>query len=299
MFGYETTCNKKSIGRLRASIIPIFGVLIFIAVVAKIYIDAVTVPVERKLRQSENKIKLIQDAIRLEWVQEGESRRLNIFDPETLAEVLTGFASEMGLNAFEASVQVYTLSIHAFILHGANAPTQFAQSEIEAHRRIAEVYDLKVIQPYKGFGSDYVDYLEDNWGNPYQIFLGPWPEELGPVLFRSYGPAENELGTIKGSGRSTVPNDADDFSKGQGDMLTLDSEAGLHGFPVSGDLDIYIWSYGANGRSDQPIYDPSHLYAPPSIQHYRVHEDEKHLGGGDDINNWDMARTYRSLYKEK
>ena len=298
MSGSGVGFKKKFTGRWRASILPIFSVLIFIAIVAKIYFAALSVPVERKLWQSENKIKLTQDAIRLEWVQEGASKRLKIFNPDTFAEVLNGFASEMGLNAFEASVQVYTLSIHAFILHGANAPTQFAQSEVEAQRRIAEVYDFKEIQPYKGFGSDYVDYLEDDWGNPYQIFIGPWPEEFGQVLFRHYDTAGVKSGSIKGSEPSTAPKFGDDSFMGQRDTLTVDSEAGPHGFPASGDLDIYIWSYGANGRSDQPMYDPSHQYAPPAIQHYRGHEDVKYSGGGDDINSWDRSRTYRSLYRE-
>jgi hypothetical protein len=298
MFRSGVRLKTELVGRLRASILPIVSVLIFIAIVAKIYFAAVSVPIERKRSQSESKIRLIQDAVDFEWVQEGKSKRLKIFNPDTLAEVLAGFASETGLNAFEASVQVYTLSIHAFILHGANAPTQFAQSEVDAHRRIAEVYDLKEIQHYKGFGSDYVDYLEDDWGNPYQIFIGPWPEELGPVLFRVYGPGGDELSGIAHPERSNLPNTEDGFSDGQRDMLTVNTETGHHGFLVSGDLDMYIWSYGANDRSDQPIYDPSHEYAPPSIRHYRMHAKEKYLGGGDDINNWDQSRTYRSLYKQ-
>lgn len=61
-------------------------------------------------------------------------------------------------------------------------------------------------------------------------------------------------------------------------------------------MGIYIWSLGANGVSDQPRYDPTHVYAPPARQHYRSDAPDEYLGGGDDVNNWDRNQTFMSFY---
>ncbi len=62
-------------------------------------------------------------------------------------------------------------------------------------------------------------------------------------------------------------------------------------------MDVYIWSLGKNKVSDQPRYDPTHMYAPPARSHYREGAPDEYLGGGDDINNWDRDYTFMWFYK--
>jgi hypothetical protein len=125
-------------------------------------------------------------------------------------------------------------------------------------------------------GSTSVELDEDPWGHPYQFFLGPWPKEWGPIVFRVYGePAEEHVS----------------------DSLTVTMSHGSRaGFPAASTLPIYIWSLGANGVSDQPQFDPTGAYGGAPRAHYRADAADRELGGGDDINSWDSKTSWKPLY---
>lgn len=81
-----------------------------------------------------------------------------------------------------------------------------------------------------------------------------WPETWGPIVFRVRAEAVNSL---------------------ERDALTTNlNNVEVVGLPAPRDLDVYIWSFGANRESGQAVYRPSHDYPPPAKQHYRRSDED-------------------------
>ena len=182
---------------------------------------------------------------------------------------------------FEASVELYTESIYVLLRKGraAMAPDT---------NEYAAVLRPELV---KHLGTSYVPGLAlDPWGQLYRIVPGPWPEDMGLVVFRTYLPPAP--GYTPRSGEKKIVPDALLMSG-------IDIETGeplTFGVPARSELDFYIWSFGANLVSGQPIYDPSHAYAPPAQQHYEGGQEPELMGGGDDINHWDRDQTFMRFY---
>lgn len=209
-----------------------------------------------------------------------------LYDDQALAKIISQFEMDPGIDPFQARVEVYSRSLRALLRYGGEAPIRLTQSSDEDDMKVSGVFNTVAMErllPYRGS-----DIKVDPWGNPYQFFVGPWPADLGPILFRCYD-RELRASVLRPSHRPpryTAPPD----------QLTIEVDGNERGIPAPDDLELYIWSYGANGVSDQPYYDPSHVYAPPARQYYRKHASDEYLGGGDDINNWDEGYTSQVIY---
>lgn len=191
-----------------------------------------------------------------------------LFNPDGVTALRADLMQREGLDAFEASVRIYSTAFAALLNHGKNAETAFAE-----HDEMTGIFDPVVLSR---LGSSYMELREDPWGQPYRFFVGPWPKEWGPPVFRVYrNPAEKHVA----------------------DALTVTlADRTRVGFPATSLLPIYIWSLGANGVSDQPRFDPSGTYAGAPRDHYRADAADNELGGGDDISNWDTETSWEPFY---
>lgn len=214
-----------------------------------------------------------------------------LYDPAEFEHVASAIATDTGRDLFEVYVDISTRLVGALLGHGGAAHRVLAASDEESDRRIAGILNVRALSKVR---TSRWDVPRDPWGNAYMCFLGPWPEDLGLILFRCYERSRAGPGSENARVRSNLPVNIQNA-----DELTLTVGDVQRGIPAVADLDLYIWSYGANGMSDQPRYIPSHTYAPPPESHYRARSGIEFLGGGDDINNWDLQDTALQLYVRK
>ena len=219
--------------------------------------------------------------------QAGVENVESFYDGIALELAIGEFAQSEGIDAFRASVEVYSRTLSALLSSGGNVLDTLAGSEDPTDSRLTRVFNTSILP---GLRTNYVrQYRTDPWGNAYLLFLGPWPEELGPIPFRCYARESPMYG-----GRF-ISHRPEPYARAADNLTCLDS--GIeHGIPAPEALDLYIWSCGANGISDQARYDPSHIYAPPPQQHYRQDAPKAYWGGGDDINNWDPGDSSFVFY---
>lgn len=210
----------------------------------------------------------------------GASNFREFFDDTAFSDAVARLRRERAMAPFAASVEIYTDCTYVLLRKGRAA----IDPDINEH--------AAVLRPelVKHLGTSYIQELaHDPWGNLYQVFPGPWPKDLGPIVFRTFLPPSD--GGLS-PGKKRLETDALLMSG-------LDIETGeplTFGVPAPSNQDVYIWSFGANLVSGQPIYDPSHVYAPPAQQHYEVAQEPELCGGGDDINNWDRNQTFMRFY---
>ena len=211
----------------------------------------------------------------------GSTNLRDFFDHAAFGEAVARLGRERDMAPFAASVEIYSHCTYVLLRGGRNA--------LEPGRHNDYPFVLKPAM-VKRLGNTYFPELAlDPWGEFYRIFPGPWPEDMGPVIFRTFLPTPPSYLL---PGETAIAADA---------LLVsgLDIETGeplTFGVPARSNLEAYIWSFGANLISGQPIYDPSHAYAPPAQQHYEGGQEPELMGGGDDINNWDRQQTFMRFY---
>lgn len=234
-----------------------------------------------------------------------------VYDPEQFGEVSEWYSANASVDRFAASVEIYSRSLPALLKFGKDTPSVFRGSNDELDVRIARVFDPEILARMnatdqivsEGRGAfDFDLVCLDYWGMRYRFFAGPWPEEFGPVLFRCYSRKRGYVGP-----NYFGPTE----NSSTADRLTVSVDGEERGIPADGlskfepigwfsqesyIRDVYIWSYGANGVCDQPIFDPSYLYADPTREHYRHGTPDAYLGGGDDVNNWDELLSFGAFY---
>lgn len=211
----------------------------------------------------------------------GSTNLRDFFDDTAFGEAVARLGRERAMAPFEASVEIYTHSTYVLLKRGKHAlhPAYFDYPSV-----------LKPAMVGKLVNTYYPELEFDPWGELHRIFPGPWPEDMGPVVFRTFLPPAS--GYPRRSGEMETVPDAllmSGFDLDTGEPLTF-------GVPAPSNQDVYIWSFGANLISGQPFYDPSHAYAPPVQQHYEGGQEPELMGGGDDINNWDRDQTFMRFY---
>lgn len=205
----------------------------------------------------------------------------DFIDEAAFSDAVARLGRERAMAPFAASVKIYSDCTYALLRKGRHALDPATFNDYPA------VFKPELVRK---LGNNYYPELAfDPWGELYHIFPGPWPEDMGPVVFRTFLP--RRPGRLS-PGEKKIETDALLMSGTDietGEPLTF-------GVPAPSNRDVYIWSFGANLVSGQPIYDPSHVYAPPAQQHYEVAQEPELCGGGDDINNWDRDQTFMRFY---
>lgn len=228
--------------------------------------------------QAISEIRNIELSITKMLSDAGTTTLREFFDDAAFGDAIARLGREQGLDAFDASVEIYSYEAYVLLRKGRDA--------LDVPNDYGAVLRPEVVQR---LGTRYFSELAfDPWGKLYRVFPGPWPEAMGPVVFRQYLP-------VAGSALTGNTMDLPDNLKISG----IDPETGEDlefGWPAPGDEMVYIWSYGANLLSGQPHYDPTHEYAPPAQQYYDPGQELELCGGGDDINNWDRDQTFMRFY---
>ena len=228
----------------------------------------------REIQDIETSVtKLLSDA--------GQAKLRDLFDEVALEAAITDLSQRRNLDEFSARVEIYTHVTYQLLRFGRNA---------FEHDRTYEA----TVRPelLARLGKSYMPDLDfDPWGNLYQVFPGPWPESMGPIVFRVFDAQpmhDADTGMRAERGDNLLVPDSYDMDD---ENLRV-----MHGWPTTTNAGVYIWSFGENGVSGQAIYDPTHTYALPAVQHYDPMQEPEYRGGGDDINNWDVNQTYMRWY---
>lgn len=208
----------------------------------------------------------------------GTTNFREFFDDDAFAAAVARLGEEKGMDAFAASREIYTDSAYVLLRKGRSTlkvPNDYRETlrpEMVARLGISYNEDLAF----------------DPWGTLYQIYPGPWPEEMGPIPFRTYlAPLPNRF-----PGEIALERDALTF-----ECLDIESDGEITvGWPAPRNRSVYIWSLGANLESGQANYDPTQEYAAPPMTHYEQMQEPEIMGGGDDINNWDKEQTFMRFY---
>lgn len=212
--------------------------------------------------------KMVSDA--------GQSGFSAFFDIPALEARRDAWAARMRLSPLEAATRIYTTATYALLRHGRAAPGILASSS-----DATKLSDLLNQDVTRHLGTSYLDIASDPWGTDYRIYPGPWREEDGLIPFRTY------LGDTRELLPSSPPRVPDMLSR-----VINDPEDGptVIGYPAPENLLAFIWSCGENKQNDQPHAGGRGFW------HYRNDVLPEELGGGDDINNWDSARSWERHY---
>ncbi|MBX3178219.1 MAG: hypothetical protein KF886_12715 [Candidatus Hydrogenedentes bacterium] len=239
-----------------------------------------------KHAETVNTMRSIESALVKICMDAGVDSISELIEVEEFHRLAPEYAKHAGVNVVQAYIDQYTTVISALLKHGNRAPEVLAIATRQSERALAGTFDPELVQV---LAPSYSLLIHDSWGGPFHFFVGPWPGEWGPIVFRCYGRERRTAYYGPSQSRETRNSMA-------ADPLTVSIDGAEQGIPAEPSLEVYIWSNGANGVSDQPLYDPSHLYLPPVSSHYRNGASDEYMGGGDDINNWDQLETYMHFY---
>lgn len=248
--------------------------------------------------------KMITDADRSELGQ--------LLNPSGVANTLVNLYSAPGggplgsvpvtADQFQTAVNLYSRVFYALLRDGRGILDGTVDPELGVAYR--DVVDVNAV---RRLGLGYLEELAfDPWENLYNIFPGPWPaRDYLPVPFRTF--------TQVTAGNSTLPGRSSSLT---GDRLTVTYEdpdtldTFQAGFPAPRTKQVFIWSAGLNTVSGQAMYNCTAY--PPLVPNasaadnypdtsigamYNLGLQEAELvPGGDDINNWDPARTWERFY---
>lgn len=200
--------------------------------------------------------------------------------------------------AFNLAVEYYTNVFYALLRAGRGALS-------DSSNVLTNEGDLLKADVVKQLGTTYMNDLgKDPWDGLYQMYPGPWSVNNGPIPFRRYLPADEQL---PGDPPEVVIGDALSIGSAtpgaSSPLILTDPATGddieLAGVPAPRGKQIYIWSKGGNLVSGQALFLHPNLgsYDPDAgASNYPAGQEPELMGGGDDINNWDTDATYMQFY---
>jgi prepilin-type N-terminal cleavage/methylation domain-containing protein len=176
-----------------------------------------------------------------------------------------------------AQIDSYTKAFYALLRQGRNVSLNADGTMVNGGLKLAEGVKDKL-------ATSYLDADRDAWDRQYQFWAGPW-DRPGAIQFRCYRPYISLDGGVTSypykysashqildeNGQTKNVNEQEEMDKKIPGNPAPDEE---FGYPAPKDLNIYVFSYGVNGKNDQ-------LFGSQT--------DPKLKGGADDINNWDMG----------
>jgi len=181
----------------------------------------------------------------------GFSKTSDLFDDVGLRTVIRRYMEHTGLDSFNASVAIYSSVLKTLLANGSDSWE--ALKSIDSNNHFEQTVKHGILPKLQ---RSYSSMPLDPWGTEYRIFVGPWPGDWGPIVFRSYNARlNNDPESLAASslklGRTSLPSSA----------------------LAPTDLDFYIWSFGPNKISDQALF-------PADAYNYSVT-----ANGGDDPHN--------------
>ncbi len=126
-------------------------------------------------------VKLLSDA--------GMVSLTGLFDTAKVASAIGATAgSSWRPDQFVLVRAIYT-NCYTKLLREGRFAAQSTEQIPDVGVTVGELLDKDVV---KRLGQSYLAIGLDPWGQAYQVFPGPWPDELGPILFRRYRALEGE-----------------------------------------------------------------------------------------------------------
>lgn len=203
------------------------------------------------------------------------------FDPEAFARETQIMMTEDSLNQYEASLRIYTWAAYAIVRSGPQAGIGLLEPpDFAAAGRALDFSKLDALR------NAYLDIGFDPFGEVYNVYPGPWPDDAAPIPFRVYRDLDGSLAPDS----CTVEVEFAFGSPRDGTMSTARESVG---FPAIANKEFYVWSNGLNTVSDQASYASE---STTGFDCYRVDAEKEMSGGGDDINNWDVSESWGRLY---
>jgi hypothetical protein len=202
-------------------------------------------------------------------------RLIDIFEHDAFVHARDALMRRDDLTIFDATVQLHTTALYALLREGRN---------VRINPESAELREILKTDAVQELSNSYVNLGNDPWDSPYQFFVGPWPEDWGPIVFRRCGPFADE------------PLEADEYTV---TLYTEDREPYQVGRPAKHSDGVYIWSRGKNRVSDQAQFNRTDNNSDPARSHYRLETPDRYLGGGDDINSWDGDHGWKDHYPRR
>jgi hypothetical protein len=199
----------------------------------------------------------------------------DIFDRDQLHEAIRRRAMQSAISRHEAAIEVYSAACYQLLRQGRNVVASLGNDPDTAD--LVDIFDRNAIERLH---VGYLDIEEDPWDQAYRFYVGPWNQEAGPIPFRTFAIPTG----IPGIGKPFDPDDDPHTVS-----VTVQDGTFTAGFPAPDTKSVYIWSLGRNGFDDQ-------LHQQGDTWQYRADAEGEERGGGDDINNWDPARTWERFY---
>ena len=202
------------------------------------------------------------EAALVQLVSDAHAAPQAMLNPDALAATQKEIMERLDLNAYDAATAIYSRVLSALLLHGSNTPSILAASHDGPIPS-----DLLLPETVARLSSSYCDIERDPWDTPYQFHVQPWAN----LWTRS----ESD---------DTHARDADG-----------DAHAAR---PWPRNPPIFIWSLGANRRSDQFAVRPKRRSNARRDQPNQRPMHREFISLFDDINNWDNTEGWRDYYDD-
>lgn len=173
--------SDEKAGRERGSILG--KLLLLIVIVSVLAVVLSPCPCRRlspgRATRAVSEINNIELALTKALSDAGQSNLRAFFSEAAFNDAVSKLGRERNMDAFTASIEIYTYSTYALLRKGRHA--------LEVPNDYAETLNADVVGSLDD--SYYSESARDPWGNLYQVFAGPWPDDMGPVHFRKYLPS--------------------------------------------------------------------------------------------------------------
>jgi len=210
---------------------------------------------------------------------------------------------------FNAAVRLYTTAAYDLLNYGRNVLRGDGDLDYQAtwtpdvnNTPAKPLIDRDVLAK---LGDQYMALGNDPWGNDYHFFPGPWRVHTNPsgtqqyprapIIFRKFTVEQSSGGSQRGARNDGYVLNNATLLDAFGDIIespeTWPTNAG---YPAETGKAVFIWSYGANLRNGQMIYQRAYDLNNP--RSWYEAQEEGDIGGGDDINNWDPGASWQRFY---
>lgn len=278
------------------TLVELLVVMAIIAILASIVVPNVAKYIAKsRMTRALSEIKGMELALTDLLTQAKRSSLQHLFDPDGVRGYM-GIAAGTVMTdlAFVRAQEVYTNVLYALLREGRAALA-------DGDALVGDYSQYLRDDVIRNLGTGGMNIGFDPWGELYKIWPGPWPrqrtgESLNVIPFRIYRVEKSGGNALPGSGQRRRGTDGDELSFRIEDPETLAEET--VGYPAPSNLSVYIYSTGANLVTGQVVYSgvPDFYDLANPLNSYEGAQEPEFAGGGDDVNNWDEARSWERFY---